>query len=37
MLSSLALADGLAIIEEGPASVPAGTEVEVIRLDVEVA
>ena len=37
MLSSLALADGLAIIEEGPASVPAGTQVEVIRLDVEIA
>jgi len=37
MLSSLALADGLAIIEEGPASVPAGTAVEVIRLDVEIA
>ena len=37
MLSSLALADGLAIIEEGPASVPAGTIVEVIRLDVEIA
>ncbi len=37
MLSSLALADGLAIIKEGPASVPAGTTVEVIRLDVEIA
>jgi molybdopterin molybdotransferase len=37
MLSSLALAHGLAIIEEGPASVPAGTAVEVIRLDVEIA
>jgi molybdopterin biosynthesis enzyme len=37
MLTSLALADGLAIIEEGPASVPAGTTVEVIRLDVEIA
>ena len=36
-LSALALADGLAIIEEGPAQVPAGTQVEVIRLDVEVA
>lgn len=36
-LSALALADGLAIIEEGPAEVPAGTAVEVIRLDVEVA
>ena len=37
VLSALALADGLAIIEEGPAEVPAGTEVEVIRLDIEVA
>jgi molybdenum cofactor synthesis domain-containing protein len=37
MLSTLALANGLAIIPEGPATVPAGTEVEVIRLDVEVA
>ena len=37
VLSSLALADGLAVIKEGPAEVPAGTEVEVIRLDVEVA
>ena len=37
MLSALAQADALAIIEEGPAEVPAGTEVEVIRLDVEVA
>jgi molybdenum cofactor synthesis domain-containing protein len=37
VLSALALADGLAIIEEGPAEVPAGAEVEVIRLDVEVA
>jgi molybdenum cofactor synthesis domain-containing protein len=37
VLSSLALADGLAIIPEGPASVPAGTQVEVIRLDVEIA
>jgi molybdenum cofactor synthesis domain-containing protein len=36
-LSAFALANGLAIIEEGPAEVPAGTEVEVIRLDVEVA
>jgi molybdopterin molybdotransferase len=34
-LTALAGADGLAIIPEGPASVPAGTEVEVIRLDVE--
>jgi len=37
MLSALALADGLAVIPEGSPSVPAGTEVEVIRLDVEVA
>jgi molybdenum cofactor synthesis domain-containing protein len=37
VLSALALADGLAVIREGPAEVPAGTEVEVIRLDVEVA
>jgi molybdopterin biosynthesis enzyme len=37
MLSTLALANGLAIIPEGPRSVPAGTEVEVIRLDVETA
>lgn len=37
VLSALALADGLATIEEGPAEVPAGTEVEVIRLDVEIA
>ncbi len=37
MLSALALADGLALIEEGPAEVPAGPQVEVIRLDVEVA
>jgi molybdenum cofactor synthesis domain-containing protein len=37
MLSALALADGLAIIPEGPAQVPAGTQVEVIRLDVEIA
>jgi molybdopterin molybdotransferase len=37
VLSTLALADGLAIIPEGPASVPAGTEVEVIRLDAEIA
>jgi len=36
-LTSLAAADGLAIIPEGPSSVPAGTEVEVIRLDVEIA
>jgi molybdopterin molybdotransferase len=37
VLSALALADGLAVIPEGPGEVPAGTEVEVIRLDVEVA
>jgi molybdopterin molybdotransferase len=37
MLSALAIADGLAIIPEGEANVPAGTTVEVIRLDVEVA
>ena len=37
MLSSLAVADGLAVIPEGEALTPAGTEVEVIRLDVEVA
>jgi molybdopterin molybdotransferase len=37
VLSALALAQGLAIIPEGPSSVAAGTEVEVIRLDVEVA
>jgi len=37
MLSTLALAHGLAVIPEGAALTPAGTEVEVIRLDVEVA
>ena len=37
MLSALAQADGLAVIPEGPSSVPAGTEVEVIRLDIELA
>ena len=37
MLSTLALANGLAVIPEGAAVTPAGTEVEVIRLDVEVA
>ncbi len=37
VLSALAQADALAVIEEGPAEVPAGTQVEVIRLDVEVA
>jgi molybdenum cofactor synthesis domain-containing protein len=37
MVSALALADGLAIIPEGESHIPAGTEVEVIRLDVEIA
>ena len=37
VLSALALADGLAIIPEGVAGLPAGAEVEVIRLDVEIA
>jgi molybdenum cofactor synthesis domain-containing protein len=37
VLSALALADGLAVIPGGSASLPAGSEVEVIRLDVEVA
>ncbi len=37
VLSALAQADGLAVIPEGPPSVSADTEVEVIRLDVEVA
>jgi len=37
VLSALALADGLAVIPEGVAGLPAGAEVEVIRLDVEVA
>jgi molybdopterin molybdotransferase len=36
-LLALARAQGLAVIPEGLASVPAGTEVEVIRLDVEIA
>jgi molybdopterin molybdotransferase len=36
-LTALAAADGLAIIPEGPSTVSAGTEVEVIRLDVEIA
>ncbi len=36
VLSALALADGLAIIPEGAAVAPAGTHVEVIRLDTEV-
>ncbi len=34
-LTALAAADGLAIIPEDAATAPAGTEVEVIRLDVE--
>ncbi len=34
-LSALAGADGLAVIPEGPSTLPAGSEVEVIRLDVE--
>jgi molybdopterin molybdotransferase len=37
MLSALAVANGLAIIREGVAGLPAGAEVEVIRLDVEIA
>jgi molybdopterin molybdotransferase len=37
VLSALAVADGLAVIPEGEAVTPAGTEVEVIRLDVEIA
>jgi molybdenum cofactor synthesis domain-containing protein len=37
MLSALALADGLAVIPEDVPGAEAGTEVEVIRLDVEVA
>jgi molybdopterin biosynthesis enzyme len=37
VLSSLAVADGLAVIPEGAPSLPAGAEVEVIRLDVEIA
>ncbi len=37
VLSALALADGLAVIPEETDSVPAGTQVEVIRLDAEVA
>ena len=36
VLSALAIADGLAIIPEGIGEAPPGTEVEVIRLDVEV-
>ena len=37
VLSALALANGLAIIPEGVPGLPAGSEVEVIRLDAEVA
>ena len=37
VLSALALADGLAVIPEDMPGAEAGTEVEVIRLDVEVA
>lgn len=37
VLSALAVANGLAVIPEGPPELPAGTEVEVIRLDVEIA
>jgi molybdopterin molybdotransferase len=37
VLSALAAANGLAIIPEGVAGLPAGAEVEVIRLDVEIA
>jgi molybdenum cofactor synthesis domain-containing protein len=37
VVSALALANGLAIIPEGIPGLPAGAEVEVIRLDVEVA
>jgi len=37
MLKTLAIANGLAVIPEDSASTPAGTEVEVIRLDVELA
>jgi molybdopterin molybdotransferase len=37
VLSALAAANGLAIIPEGISSLPAGAEVEVIRLDVEIA
>lgn len=37
VLSALALANGLAIVPEGVAELPAGAEVEVIRLDVEIA
>lgn len=37
VLTALAAADGLAIIPEGAAEAPAGTEVEVIRLDAEIS
>jgi molybdopterin molybdotransferase len=36
VLSALAVANGLAVIPEGVAALPAGAEVEVIRLDVEI-
>jgi molybdopterin molybdotransferase len=36
VLTALAAADGLAIIPEGVAEAPAGTAVEVIRLDAEI-
>lgn len=37
VLSALAVANGLAVIPEGVSSLPVGAEVEVIRLDVEIA
>ena len=37
VLSALALADGLAVIGEDVTELPTGAEVEVIRLDVEIA
>ena len=37
VLSALAAADGLALIPEGAAEAPAGTLVEVIRLDAEIS
>jgi molybdopterin biosynthesis enzyme len=37
VLSALAVANGLAVIPEGLPSLPAGAEVEVIRIDVEIA
>lgn len=37
VLSALAVADGLAIVPEDVAEVPAGAEVEVIRIDAEVS